>query len=155
MSIFKVVFYKEDKEKYPYENWLSLYPGITRCWVNCSLSLTEHLNAFCPQGIMLVGDGYRGKTSPHTPNEKFEGATVLKALKVNPLFPLILSSLGWRDRRRGWGGACAGQSREEEFRRSSCRWTLSWWFCPLFRVLKAIGSTHCVSARHPQPLHCF
>uniref|UniRef100_A0A8I5NDU1 procollagen-proline 3-dioxygenase n=1 Tax=Papio anubis TaxID=9555 RepID=A0A8I5NDU1_PAPAN len=32
-------------------------------------------------GIMLVGDGYRGKTSPHTPNEKFEGATVLKALK--------------------------------------------------------------------------
>lgn len=33
------------------------------------------------RGIMLVGDGYRGKTSPHTPNEKFEGATVLKALK--------------------------------------------------------------------------
>ncbi|XP_002758232.1 prolyl 3-hydroxylase 2 [Callithrix jacchus] len=32
-------------------------------------------------GIMIVGDGYRGKTSPHTPNEKFEGATVLKALK--------------------------------------------------------------------------
>lgn len=37
---------------------------------------------FSFQGIMLVGDGYRGKTSPHTPNEKFEGATVLKALKV-------------------------------------------------------------------------
>uniref|UniRef100_G1N6F1 procollagen-proline 3-dioxygenase n=1 Tax=Meleagris gallopavo TaxID=9103 RepID=G1N6F1_MELGA len=32
-------------------------------------------------GIMLAGDGYRGKTSPHTPNERFEGATVLKALK--------------------------------------------------------------------------
>uniref|UniRef100_A0A8D0KCR0 procollagen-proline 3-dioxygenase n=1 Tax=Salvator merianae TaxID=96440 RepID=A0A8D0KCR0_SALMN len=31
--------------------------------------------------ILLAGDGYRGKTSPHTPNEKFEGATVLKALK--------------------------------------------------------------------------
>ncbi|XP_069473557.1 prolyl 3-hydroxylase 2 isoform X3 [Ambystoma mexicanum] len=31
--------------------------------------------------IMQAGDGYRGKTSPHTPNEKFEGATVLKALK--------------------------------------------------------------------------
>ncbi|XP_072264341.1 prolyl 3-hydroxylase 2 isoform X2 [Pyxicephalus adspersus] len=30
--------------------------------------------------ITLAGDGYRGKTSPHTPNEKFEGATVLKAL---------------------------------------------------------------------------
>lgn len=35
---------------------------------------------------MLVGDGYRGKTSPHTPNEKFEGATVLKALKVKSSF---------------------------------------------------------------------
>lgn len=31
--------------------------------------------------ILLAGDGYRGKTSPHTPNERFEGATVLKALK--------------------------------------------------------------------------
>ncbi|XP_054839117.1 prolyl 3-hydroxylase 2 isoform X2 [Eublepharis macularius] len=31
--------------------------------------------------IILAGDGYRGKTSPHTPNERFEGATVLKALK--------------------------------------------------------------------------
>lgn len=31
--------------------------------------------------VTLAGDGYRGKTSPHTPNEKFEGATVLKALK--------------------------------------------------------------------------
>lgn len=47
-----------------------------------SLSLRKHLLVFCFQGIMLVGDGYRGKTSPHTPNEKFEGATVLKALKV-------------------------------------------------------------------------
>lgn len=41
---------------------------------------------------MLVGDGYRGKTSPHTPNEKFEGATVLKALKVNSLLPFSLGS---------------------------------------------------------------
>uniref|UniRef100_A0A7M4F3B0 procollagen-proline 3-dioxygenase n=1 Tax=Crocodylus porosus TaxID=8502 RepID=A0A7M4F3B0_CROPO len=32
-------------------------------------------------GIVMAGDGYRGKTSPHTPSEKFEGATVLKALK--------------------------------------------------------------------------
>uniref|UniRef100_A0A4W3H6B1 Uncharacterized protein n=1 Tax=Callorhinchus milii TaxID=7868 RepID=A0A4W3H6B1_CALMI len=30
--------------------------------------------------ITMPGDGYRGKTSPHTPNERFEGATVLKAL---------------------------------------------------------------------------
>ncbi|KAI5101570.1 prolyl 3-hydroxylase 2, partial [Silurus meridionalis] len=28
-----------------------------------------------------AGDGYRGKMSPHTPNEKFEGTTVLKTLK--------------------------------------------------------------------------
>ncbi|XP_066565287.1 prolyl 3-hydroxylase 2 [Amia ocellicauda] len=31
--------------------------------------------------ITIAGDGYRGKMSPHTPNEKFEGATVLKALQ--------------------------------------------------------------------------
>ncbi|TTK63270.1 Prolyl 3-hydroxylase 2 [Bagarius yarrelli] len=29
-----------------------------------------------------AGDGYRGKMSPHTPNEKFEGTTVLRTLKV-------------------------------------------------------------------------
>uniref|UniRef100_A0A8C2Y8B1 procollagen-proline 3-dioxygenase n=1 Tax=Coturnix japonica TaxID=93934 RepID=A0A8C2Y8B1_COTJA len=31
---------------------------------------------------MLKGDGYRGKTSPHTPSETFYGVTVLKALKL-------------------------------------------------------------------------
>ncbi|XP_029004670.1 prolyl 3-hydroxylase 2 [Betta splendens] len=31
--------------------------------------------------VTLAGDGYRGRTSPHTPNEKFEGATVLKTLQ--------------------------------------------------------------------------
>uniref|UniRef100_A0A8D0GYU2 Prolyl 3-hydroxylase 2 n=1 Tax=Sphenodon punctatus TaxID=8508 RepID=A0A8D0GYU2_SPHPU len=35
------------------------------------------------------GDACRGKTSPHTPNEKFEGATVLKALKVRGEFPML------------------------------------------------------------------
>ncbi|XP_033909331.3 prolyl 3-hydroxylase 1 [Acipenser ruthenus] len=30
----------------------------------------------------LKGDGYRGTPSPHTPNEKFHGVTVLKALKL-------------------------------------------------------------------------
>ena len=30
----------------------------------------------------MAGDGYRGKMSPHTPNERFEGATVLKTLLV-------------------------------------------------------------------------
>ncbi|XP_076827100.1 prolyl 3-hydroxylase 3 [Brachyhypopomus gauderio] len=29
-----------------------------------------------------VGDGYKGRRSPHTPHEKFEGLTVLKALKL-------------------------------------------------------------------------
>ncbi|XP_059423616.1 prolyl 3-hydroxylase 1 [Carassius carassius] len=29
-----------------------------------------------------VGDGYRGRRSPHTPHEKFEGLTVLRALKL-------------------------------------------------------------------------
>ncbi|XP_014802411.1 PREDICTED: prolyl 3-hydroxylase 1 isoform X2 [Calidris pugnax] len=29
-----------------------------------------------------AGDGYRGKTSPHTPSETFYGVTVLKALKL-------------------------------------------------------------------------
>lgn len=41
---------------------------------------------------MIVGDGYRGKTSPHTPNEKFEGATVLKALKVKSSLVLDVDS---------------------------------------------------------------
>uniref|UniRef100_A0A674CNK5 procollagen-proline 3-dioxygenase n=1 Tax=Salmo trutta TaxID=8032 RepID=A0A674CNK5_SALTR len=31
--------------------------------------------------VTMAGDGYRGKMSPHTPNERFEGATVLKALQ--------------------------------------------------------------------------
>ncbi|XP_051803434.1 prolyl 3-hydroxylase 2 [Acanthochromis polyacanthus] len=31
--------------------------------------------------VTMAGDGYRGRTSPHTPNEKFEGATVLKTLQ--------------------------------------------------------------------------
>ncbi|XP_028650861.1 prolyl 3-hydroxylase 2 [Erpetoichthys calabaricus] len=31
--------------------------------------------------ISIAGDGYRGRMSPHTPNEKFEGATVMKALQ--------------------------------------------------------------------------
>ncbi|KAJ3598784.1 hypothetical protein NHX12_032748 [Muraenolepis orangiensis] len=32
------------------------------------------------QSVTMAGDGYRGKMSPHTPNERFEGATVLKTL---------------------------------------------------------------------------
>lgn len=40
----------------------------------------------CPfscQAVTVAGDGYRGRMSPHTPNEKFEGATVLKTLQVH------------------------------------------------------------------------
>ncbi|KAJ8375162.1 hypothetical protein SKAU_G00057420 [Synaphobranchus kaupii] len=33
------------------------------------------------EAVTMAGDGYRGKMSPHTPNEKFEGATVLKTLQ--------------------------------------------------------------------------
>ncbi|XP_024276709.1 prolyl 3-hydroxylase 2 isoform X3 [Oncorhynchus tshawytscha] len=33
------------------------------------------------QTVTMAGDGYRGKMSPHTPNERFEGATVLKTLQ--------------------------------------------------------------------------
>lgn len=35
------------------------------------------------QTVTMAGDGYRGKMSPHTPNERFEGATVLKTLQVS------------------------------------------------------------------------
>uniref|UniRef100_A0A3Q3LHQ2 procollagen-proline 3-dioxygenase n=1 Tax=Mastacembelus armatus TaxID=205130 RepID=A0A3Q3LHQ2_9TELE len=31
--------------------------------------------------VTLAGDGYKGRMSPHTPNERFEGATVLKTLQ--------------------------------------------------------------------------
>ncbi|KAM4628667.1 prolyl 3-hydroxylase 2 [Polymixia lowei] len=31
--------------------------------------------------VTMAGDGYRGKMTPHTPNERFEGATVLKTLQ--------------------------------------------------------------------------
>uniref|UniRef100_F6ZPW5 procollagen-proline 3-dioxygenase n=1 Tax=Xenopus tropicalis TaxID=8364 RepID=F6ZPW5_XENTR len=39
-----------------------------------------------------AGDGYRGTTSPHTPNEKFHGVTVYKALKLGQEGKVPLSS---------------------------------------------------------------
>lgn len=51
-----------------------------------------------------VGDGYRGRRSPHTPHEKFEGLTVLKAAKlaqdgmVNQSDARLLHELGERVR---------------------------------------------------------
>lgn len=35
------------------------------------------------QVVGTAGDGYNGEPSPHTPNEKFEGSTILKALRVS------------------------------------------------------------------------
>ncbi|XP_053146766.1 prolyl 3-hydroxylase 3 [Hemicordylus capensis] len=39
-----------------------------------------------------TGDGYRGRRSPHTPHERFEGLTVLKALQL-----VEESVVNWRD----------------------------------------------------------
>ncbi|KAI4883700.1 hypothetical protein NFI96_031576 [Prochilodus magdalenae] len=51
-----------------------------------------------------VGDGYKGRRSPHTPHEKFEGLTVLRALKlaqdgvVNQSDARLLHEIGERTR---------------------------------------------------------
>uniref|UniRef100_A0A8B9GW19 procollagen-proline 3-dioxygenase n=1 Tax=Astyanax mexicanus TaxID=7994 RepID=A0A8B9GW19_ASTMX len=51
-----------------------------------------------------AGDGYKGRRSPHTPNEKFEGLTVLRALKlaqdgmVNQSDARLLHEIGERAR---------------------------------------------------------
>ncbi|KAJ8289874.1 hypothetical protein GJAV_G00006290 [Gymnothorax javanicus] len=51
-----------------------------------------------------LGDGYRGRRSPHTPHEKFEGLTVLRALKlaqegfINQSDARLLHELGERVR---------------------------------------------------------
>ena len=49
------------------------------------------------QSVTMAGDGYRGRMSPHTPNEKFEGATVLKTLQVHWQWSInnSLSSTTW------------------------------------------------------------
>uniref|UniRef100_A0A8C7E3W5 procollagen-proline 3-dioxygenase n=1 Tax=Naja naja TaxID=35670 RepID=A0A8C7E3W5_NAJNA len=41
-----------------------------------------------------TGDGYRGRRSPHTPHERFEGLTVTKALQVKLAEE---SSMNWKD----------------------------------------------------------
>ncbi|XP_072887846.1 prolyl 3-hydroxylase 1 [Hemitrygon akajei] len=38
---------------------------------------------FLSNAAASMGDGYYGKPSPHTPNERFQGVTVLKALKLS------------------------------------------------------------------------
>lgn len=49
------------------------------------ISVKKHICGFYLQAVTMAGDGYKGRTSPHTPNEKFEGATVLKTLQVHQL----------------------------------------------------------------------
>ena len=68
--------------------------GLNLCNSGCCL---------VSQAVTMAGDGYRGKTSPHTPNEKFEGATVLKTLQVRYLLEgnfvyLVSLSSNWADR---------------------------------------------------------
>lgn len=53
------------------------------------------------QAAASAGDGYRGKTSPHTPSETFYGVTVLKALKVGVAV--------WRNRLWGQRRVVSGQ----------------------------------------------
>lgn len=43
------------------------------------------------QAAAQRGDGYRGRPSPHTPNEMFQGVTVLKAVKVCGLASINLA----------------------------------------------------------------
>lgn len=64
-----------------------------------SVSLHLKLHSGCildRQAVTLAGDGYRGKMSPHTPNEKFEGATVLKTLQVHEHKHMPLDHQLWR-----------------------------------------------------------
>lgn len=54
-------------------------------WFSIEKIYLKHISGFTSvfQTVTMAGDGYRGRTSPHTPNEKFEGATVLKTLQVH------------------------------------------------------------------------
>lgn len=44
-----------------------------------------HVPAHFRQAAGSAGDGYKGRRSPHTPHETFEGLTVLRAAKVGEL----------------------------------------------------------------------
>uniref|UniRef100_A0A8C1FAV6 procollagen-proline 3-dioxygenase n=1 Tax=Cyprinus carpio carpio TaxID=630221 RepID=A0A8C1FAV6_CYPCA len=51
--------------------------GTNRVVLDGVLSQSE-----CDRVAASMGDGYRGRRSPHTPHEKFEGLTVLRALQL-------------------------------------------------------------------------
>ena len=63
------------------EEWTSVYSSKGQCVNLCLKNYFVSLLVF--QEVTMAGDGYRGRMSPHTPNEKFEGATVLKTLQVH------------------------------------------------------------------------
>lgn len=64
-----------------------------------------------------AGDGYRARRSPHTPHERFEGLTVLKAMQVSGSVSLPRPWLSRKSvchlsiflcgLRSGWGHGCA------------------------------------------------
>ena len=71
---------------------------VITCDVYISYKVQQSfLFLFCvPQAAAQRGDGYRGHPSPHSPNELFQGVTVLKAVKVcgpKPSLPLAKPSL--------------------------------------------------------------
>ncbi|XP_075878878.1 prolyl 3-hydroxylase 2 [Nelusetta ayraudi] len=56
--------------------------GTQRVLLDHVISEQECLDlSHLAHAVTMAGDGYRGRMSPHTPNEKFEGATVLKTLQ--------------------------------------------------------------------------
>lgn len=65
---------------------MSVYSSKGQC-VNLCLK-NSYVSLLVSQAVTMAGDGYRGRMSPHTPNEKFEGATVLKTLQVHQALTL-------------------------------------------------------------------
>lgn len=79
--------------------------GTNRVVLDGVLSESECSNVIQLASVAAsVGDGYKGRRSPHTPNEKFEGLTVLRALKlaqdgiVNQSDARLLHEIGERAR---------------------------------------------------------
>lgn len=76
--------------------------GCRRVSILCFRSQTSNTNGVL-QAAASAGDGYRGKTSPHTPSETFYGVTVLKALKV---------MVACREEREAWDNEVGLEGRQ-------------------------------------------